>query len=526
MEKDSPGKDLDSDVLDGAYRELAQRFDRAFGGFSEAPKFPSPHNLLFMLRYWKRSGNDEALEMVEKTLRKIREGGVYDQIGYGFHRYSTDKEWLVPHFEKMLYDQAMLTLAYLETYQATGKEMYARTAREVLTYVLRDMTASEGGFYSAEDADSEGVEGKFYVWTEAEIRKILNKADADLIVKVFGVDSAGNFSEEASGKKTGANILHLDTPVSQIAKDLDLTAQNLETRIQAAGEKLFEVREKRVHPHKDDKILTDWNGLMIAAFARGARVLGESKYLEAAKRAASFILDHMREKDGRLLHRFRDGEAKITGHLDDYAFMVWGLTELYEASFEARYLKTALQLNTDMLAHYWDEKTGGLFFTPADGEKLIVRKKEVYDGAVPSGNSVAMYNLLKLASLTGDTTLDEKAAQIGRAFSEQIKQFPSGYTQFLVSVDFAIGPSYEVVIAGHPCAEDTAEMIRALDSRFIPNRVTLLRPTDQDSPDIVTISEFVKDHVSMDSKATAYVCVGNACEAPRTDITEMLNLIK
>ena len=526
MEKDTAGKDLGSDVLDRAYQELAHRFDREFGGFSDAPKFPSPHNILFMLRYWKRSGNVTALEMVEKTLHKMRRGGVYDQIGYGFHRYATDKKWLVPHFEKMLYDQAMLTLAYLETYQATGKEIYARTAREVLTYVLRDMTDPGGGFYSAEDADSEGVEGKFYVWTETEIREILNTEDADLIVKVFNVEAAGNFREEASGIETGTNILHLTKPVSQIAADLDLTAQHLESRIQAARKKLFEAREKRVHPHKDDKILTDWNGLMIAAFARGARVLGEPKYVEAAKRAAAFVLYHMREKNGRLLHRYRDGEAKITGHLDDYAFMVWGLIELYEAGFEARHLRTALQLNADMLAHYWDENTGGLFFTPADGEKLIVRKKELYDGAVPSGNSVAMHNLLRLAGLSGDTALNEKAAKISRAFSEQIKQVPSGYTQFLVAVDFALGPAYEVVIAGSPGAKDTAEMIRALDSRFIPNRVTLLRPTDQEMPDIVAISPFIKPHVSMYHKATAYVCTGNACKAPTTDITEMLSLIQ
>jgi uncharacterized protein YyaL (SSP411 family) len=305
-----------------------------------------------------------------------------------------------------------------------------------------------------------------------------------------------------------------------------MTLEDLEARIESARERLFEVREKRVHPHKDDKVLTDWNGLMIAALARGARVLGEPKYAEAAKHAVSFILTQMRTKDNRLLHRFREGEAKIIAHLDDYAFMVWGLIELYEASFEARHLQTALQLNADMLEHFWDKSKGGLFFTPSDGEKLIVRKKEVYDGAVPSGNSVAMYNLLRLASLTGDTGLDEKAAQIGRAFSEQVGQFPSGYTQFLISVDFALGPSYAVVIVGHPGAEDTVEMIRALDGRFIPNQVTILRPTDRESPDILTIAEFVRSHVSLDSKATAYVCTGNACKAPTTDVKEMLRLIR
>jgi uncharacterized protein YyaL (SSP411 family) len=526
MEKVTVGEDLDRSVLDKAYEELAQRFDKAYGGFSNAPKFPTPHNFLFMLRYWKRTGNEKALEMTEKTLEEMRRGGVYDQVGYGFHRYSTDREWLVPHFEKMLYDQAMLALAYLETYQATGKEIYANTAREIFAYVIRDMTSPQGGFYSAEDADSEGVEGKFYVWTEDEIRKMLAKQDAELILRVFNVEKDGNFTEEATGRKTGANILHLKKPIQEIASDLQMSEQDLEARMRAAKDRLFEIREKRIHPHKDDKILADWNGLMIAALARGARVLIEPKYAESAKHAVAFILDQMRRKDGRLLHRYRDGEAKITAHLDDYAFMVWGLIELYEATFEARYLKTALELNADMLKHYWDQHAGGLFFTPADGEKLIVRKKELYDGAVPSGNSVAMFNLLRLSRLTADSALDDKADKIGRAFSEQVKQFPSGYTQLLVSVDFAIGPSYEIVIVGHTGAEDTSKMIRALDSRFIPNRVTLFRPSDHKSPDILSITEFINSYLSMDSKATAYVCLENACKTPTTDTKEMLNLIK
>jgi len=525
-EKESPGGDLDRTVLDKAYLELANRFDKEYGGFGEKPKFPTPHNFLFVLRYWKRTGDHKALEMVEKTLEEMRRGGIYDQIGYGFHRYSTDSEWLVPHFEKMLYDQAMLTMAYLETYQATGKEIYGHTAREVFTYVLRDMTSPEGGFYSAEDADSEGVEGKFYVWEEEEIRRILEKEAADLTIRVFHVEKNGNFKEETSGEKTGGNILHLGKSMAEIASDLKISPVVLADRITSARNRLFEVRERRVHPYKDDKILTDWNGLMVAALAQGAQVLGEPEYVGAAKSAADFILNHMRKRDGRLLHRYREGKAGITAHLDDYAFLIWGLIDLYETTFETRYLKTALELNEDMLKHFWDDKGGGLFFTPEDGEELIVRKKEIYDGAIPSGNAVAMYNLLRLARFTGRPDLDKKAARIGQALSGQIKPFPSGYTQFLVAADFGIGPSYEVVVAGHSGARDTGEMLKALRTSFIPNQVIIFRPSEQNPPEIETIGGFTKGQVSRNGKATAYVCLDNACKLPTTNIKEMLDLMK
>jgi uncharacterized protein YyaL (SSP411 family) len=524
-EEESAGDVLGETVLGQAYEELAARFDEETGGFSKAPKFPSPHNFLFMLRYWKRSGNEKALQMVEKTLRAMRRGGIYDQIGYGFHRYSTDNEWLVPHFEKMLYDQATLALAYLETYQATGGNVYGNTAREIFTYVLRDMRAPEGGFYSAEDADSEGVEGKFYVWEEREIRQVLEKAEADVVTRWFSIQPDGNFAEEGTGTKTGANILHLGRSMSDLASEFDTSAAQLEDRIASAGKALFETRERRVHPHKDDKVLTDWNGLMIAALARGARVLGDQAYARAAGEAAKFILTRMRRPDGRLLHRYRDGEAEITAHLDDYVFLIWGLIELYESTFDAGYLKTALDLNGDMMRHYWDERRGGLFFTPDDGEPLIVRKKEIYDGAIPSGNSVALNNLLLLARMTGRHDLDEKAEKLVRAFSEQIEKMPSGYTQFLSSVDFEIGPAHEVVVVGVPGAADTEEMLRSLTKRYSPNQVTLFRPSDGETPEIDALAGFVKNHVMLEGKATVYVCRQFACKAPTTSVTEMLEMI-
>ena len=520
------GDDLDRSVLERAYRDFAARFDEDFGGFGVAPKFPTPHNFFFLLRYWKRSGDMKAVELVERTLEALRLGGIFDQVGFGFHRYSTDRAWLVPHFEKMLYDQALLALAYLETYQVTGKQTYATTAREIFTYVLRVMSSPEGGFYSAEDADSEGVEGKFYVWTEEEIRRAFRQEDADFIMRVFNVTKSGNFSDEATGKKTGSNILHLGKSIPEIAADLDLSPDSLEDRIADVRKRLFAIRENRIHPYKDDKILTDWNGLMIAAFARGARLLDEPVYATAAMRGVDFILNHLRGSEGRLLHRYRDGESKITAHLDDYAFFVWGLIELYEATFEDRFLKTALLLNTSMVEHYWDEKAAGFFFTPDDGEALIVRKKELYDGAVPSGNAVALLNLLRLARITGRTDLEEKASMIDNAFSEQIRQAPAGFTQFLSSLDFALGPSYEVVIVGPTASKDTADMTRALFTPFMPNKVVVFRPSKQESPGIDSISPFVRNQVSLDGKATAHVCRNRSCLKPTTSIKEMMDMLK
>ena len=524
LEKEEEGEALDHATLDLAFQDLSKRFDKTYGGFGGAPKFPTPHNFSFLLRHWKRTGTVEALGMVEKTLRELRRGGIFDQIGYGFHRYSTDKEWLVPHFEKMLYDQAMLALAYLEAYQATGNALYADVAREVFTYVLRDMRSPEGGFYSAEDADSEGVEGKFYVWTEEEIREILSEQEADLMIRAFHVQKRGNFSEEATGKMTGANILYSGKTRAEIGADVRIP--DAERMIDLARQKLFEAREKRIHPHKDDKILTDWNGLMITALAKGAQVLEEERYALAASNAVRFVLNRMRTPEGRLLHRYREGDADITANVDDYAFFIWGLIELYGATFDVVHLKTAMTLSRDMLEHYWDPYRGGFFFTPDDGESLIVRKKEIHDGAIPSGNAVAMLNFLRLARLAGRAEFEEKAAGIMKAFSGQVKGFPSGYTQFLCSLDFALGPSFEVVVAGKAESHDVIEMLHALRTRFIPNHVALLRPTDKDSSAIDGVAEFIRNHVPGDGKATAYVCLDHACRTPTTDVHEMLAFLE
>ena len=482
--------------------------------------------LLFLLRYWKRTGDASALDMVEKTLQALRRGGIYDHVGFGFHRYSTDAEWLVPHFEKMLYDQAMLALAYLEAYQATGEEQYARTAEEIFTYVLRDMTSPQGGFYSAEDADSEGEEGKFYVWNVEEIWRILDESEAKVVTEAFNLNPRGNFREEATGRITGNNIPHMRKSVEQVARSLDISEEDARDLMERARRKLFAAREKRIHPHKDDKILTDWNGLMIAALSTGARVMGKPVYAQAAARAADFVLTTLRSGDGRLLHRYRDGEAGLPAHVDDYAFFIWGLLELYEATFDVSSLKTALDLNAEFLKRFWDPYLGGFYFTADDSEELIVRKKEIYDGATPSGNSVAALNLLRLGRITATPDLEEKADRIGRVFAGSVTQFPSAYTQLMVAVEFGLGPSREVVIAGDPDGADTQLMLKQLRVPFLPHTVVLFRPMDHESPYITRIASYTDGQTSIDNKATAYVCRNYNCELPTTDPNKMLELLR
>ncbi|MFC1508835.1 thioredoxin domain-containing protein [Candidatus Omnitrophota bacterium] len=521
----SSGALPDESTMKQAYEQLSTRFDTRNGGFGSAPKFPTPHTLYFLLRHWKRTGDEHSLEMVEKTLETMRRGGIYDHIGYGFHRYSTDAEWLVPHFEKMLYDQALLALAYTEGYLATGHEEYARTAREIFDYVLRDMTSPEGGFYTAEDADSEGEEGKFYVWDYEEIRQLLTPDELQVVVNVFTIKKDGNYLDEASRKKTNTNILHLTKPLKHHAADMNITEQELSTRIETIRQKLFHNRENRIHPGKDDKILTDWNGLMIAALAYGSRAFDIPSYAEAAQRAADFTLNNLRTHDGRLLHRYKDGEAAISAHLDDYAFLIWGLIELYETTYDLNYLNHALALNNDMTKHFLDKENGGFYFTADDSEKLLIRQKQSYDGALPSGNSVAMLNLLRLGRLTYSSDLEDKAVEIGRHFSRNIMQSPTAFTFLMVAVDFLTGPSYEVVIAGNPQADDTKEMIRTLQRQFIPNTVVLFKNPEQEPSAHDPLAGLTMHYTSEEGKATAYVCQNFVCKLPTTDNGTMLELL-
>ncbi len=517
---------LDLDTLKTAFNQLTQRFDPRYGGFGEAPKFPTPHNILFLLRYWKRSGDEKALQMATMTLDQMRLGGIFDHVGFGFHRYSTDAQWLTPPFEKMLYDQAMLALAYTEAYEATNKISYKKTVEQIFDYVLRDLTSPEGGFYSAEDADSEGEEGKFYLWTLDEIQEILPETEARFVERAFNVFSMGNFKEESTQSLNGRNILHLKRPLEKLNGQLGFTEKKIQETWESARKRLFEIREKRVHPHKDDKILTDWNGLMIAALSKASRVFGNKDYFLAAARAADFIIAKMRDANGRLLRRYRLGEAGLSAHVDDYSFFIWGLLELYETSFEIIYLKVALQLHDDFLERFWDKESGGFFFTADDSEKLLVRQKEIYDGATPSGNSVAAMNLIKLSRICASLEFDSMVLAIGKAFSADVKRFPSAYTQFLLFVDFLLGPSFEVIIVGPESSVETDIMLERLNSAYIPNKVVIFKNSDTKPTEIVSIAPYLKDFEMTNKHVTAFVCGNYKCESPTNNPEKMLSILR
>jgi uncharacterized protein YyaL (SSP411 family) len=505
--------------MEEAFLLLQSSFDQRYGGFGQAPKFPSAHNLSFLLRWWKRAGEGKALEMVEKTLDAMWKGGMYDHLGFGFCRYSTDAQWLTPHFEKMLYDQATLAIAYIEAYQATGKKQYAEVAEQIFTYILRDMTSPEGGFYSSENADSEREEGKFYVWSEKEIKDVLGDEDGNLFCRFYGVTERGNF-------EGGRNILHVARRVDEFAREEGMEPDKLREILGKSREKLFRVREKRIHPSKDDKILTDWNGIMIAALAKGAQALDNSQFADAASSAADFLLNNLRRSDGRLLHRYREGDAAIPGYLDDYAFLVWGLLELYQTTFQIRYLKEALNLTNQMIEIFWDKQNGGFFFTGQDTEEVLARTKQVHDGAMPSGNSVALLNLLRLSRITANQEFDKRAQALMQSIGGQVVRSPTGFTQFLIGLDFALGPIREIVIAGEAKEEKTKEMLRAVHQRFFPRKVLLLHPDGEDGKAIEQIAPFVKDQGKVNGRTTAYICENYACKLPTTDIEQMISLIE
>lgn len=492
--------EISADVLHKAFEYYERNFDSRYGGFGPAPKFPTPHNLSFLMRYWKLTGNAAALAMVEKTLDAMYHGGIYDHIGFGFARYATERQWLVPHFEKMLYDNALLAIAYLEAFQATGKNQYAKAAGEIFTYILRDMTSPEGAFYSAEDADSEGEEGKFYVWTPEEVKEILGAEQGNYFCQNFDITPRGNFE--------GRSIPNLiKTGPVEISDE--------------AREKLFRHRGQRVHPFKDDKILTAWNGLMIAALAFGARVLKDTQYAQAAEKAAEFILQRLRRDDRRLLARYRDGEAAYPAYVDDYAFLIWGLIELYQATFKPLYLKQALELNSDMLRYFWDKEHGGLYQYGSDAESLISRPKEIYDGALPSGNSVAAVNFLRLARLTGDAGLEKTAREQLKAFGGTVSEAPPGHAHFLMAVYLNETAPVDVTVIGDLQAADTQEMINLANSGFRPETLLAVKSPGQNGDELARLAPHVAERKALEGKATAYVCKNFSCMPPVTDPQEL-----
>ncbi|WP_420265401.1 thioredoxin domain-containing protein [Candidatus Magnetominusculus dajiuhuensis] len=495
-----------TEITEKAYRGISSSFDNTYGGFGSAPKFPVPHNILFLLRYYFETKDATALDMVNKTLKSMRMGGIYDHIGYGFHRYSTDASWHVPHFEKMLYDQALLLIAYAEAFTVTADEFYKRTAYEIIEYVLRDMRGSEGAFYTAEDAESEGVEGKFYYWTYDELRAALTPEEADIIINIFDVKV-----NSQSGGEDVENILHMVKPENELTTEEQVL-------IRGAVRKLYDARQKRTHPHKDDKILTDLNGLMAAALAIAGRAFSDDSLILAASEAVSFIEYTMATGQVGLLHRYRDGQCAIAGTINDYASFIWALIELYEATFDEGYLVSAKKYTDYLIDHFWDYNFGGLFFTDKDSETLIARQKELYDSAIPSGNSIALYNMIRLARILGDHKLEEKANELIDAFYGQAIKHPAAYPFFALSAGLALGRKSEVVVAGEE--RQSRDILRTLGQKFLPNTVFVLKQRDVKS--IISYTEDMKD---IDGKPAIYVCVDNACHAPETEIADSLKML-
>jgi uncharacterized protein YyaL (SSP411 family) len=496
---------LSVEQLDTAFNSFARTFDAVNGGFGGAPKFPPSMSLEFLLRYYKRTGSENALDIVKKTAEKMAYGGICDQLGGGFHRYAVDSVWLVPHFEKMLYDNAQLIRVYLHLYQITKDELYKRVAAETLAYVMREMLDVKGAFYSTQDADSEGVEGKFFVWTPEEIEEILGEKDAQIFSFFYDVSEEGNFEEK--------NILNMKVSPAETAKLFKLTENELHEILSRGRERLFATREKRIKPFRDEKVLTAWNGLMLAAFAEAAAVLDREDLLDVAKRNADFVLENL-QKDGRLLRTWKDGEAKLNAYLEDYANFADGLLELYQASGETRYLKEAKRLADVMVTEFWDEERGGFFFTSNDHEELLVRTKDYTDNASPSGNSAAADVFLKLSKLVGDERYERFAVTVLRLTAAQIGRYPQGFGRALSAIEFYMSKVKEIVIIG----EKGSGLEKAIFREFLPGKVVVLSENAEADAEFIPL---LQDRGMIEGKPTAYVCEDFVCQRPVTTADEL-----
>jgi uncharacterized protein YyaL (SSP411 family) len=506
---------LSTDQLDTAFQSFVRSFDRTNGGFGGAPKFPPAMSLEFLLRYWHRTGDENALEMVRLTARKIAEGGICDQLGGGFHRYAVDAVWLVPHFEKMLYDNAQLIRIYLHLYQIaksgggdTDAAFCKRVAIETLDYVRREMLDEAGGFYSSQDADSDGEEGKFFVWTPDEVAHVLDEADARIFNFFYDVSAEGNFEEK--------NILHVRYTTGSAADALNVAEGELIEALERGRAKLFAEREKRIKPFRDEKVLTAWNGLMLAAFAEAGAIFDNAEYLQIAHRNADFLLDQL-QRDGRLLRTWKDGRAKLNAYIEDYANLADGLIALYQASGKTRYLHEARRLGDLMITEFWDEESGGFFFTSSDHEELIVRNKDFYDNATPSGNSAAADVLLRLAKFFGDEKYERFGSTVLRLASPQVRRHPQGFGRALSAMEFQLSKVKEVVVVGDKGNELEREVLEG----YLPDAVVAIAP-DAGEKDLPLLT----DRPMIDGAPTAYVCESFVCQRPVTDVEQLRLLLR
>jgi len=497
------------DLLESAFESFSRSFDATNGGFGGAPKFPPSMSLEFLLRYWKRTGNERALQIVERTARKMAEGGIYDQLGGGFHRYSVDAVWLVPHFEKMLYDNAQLIRIYLHLFQINKDEFFKRVALETLDYVKREMLDPAGGFYSTQDADSEGEEGKFFVWTPAEVEGILGEQDAQVFDFYYDVSDDGNFE--------GKNILNIRFTVDDAGRALKREADDVDATLERGRKKLFEEREKRIKPHRDEKVLTAWNGLMLAAFAEAAAVFQSDDYLEIAKRNADFLLTELRP-NGRLLRTWKNGQAKLDAYIEDFANLADGLLELFQVSGELRYLREARSLIDTMIDEFWDKENGGFYFTSNDHEALIVRNKDITDNATPSGNSVAADVLLKFAKITGEESYERYASNVLGIAASQARRYPQGFGRALSAMEFSLQPTKEIILVGDEKGELAAEVWKD----YLPNKVVVRTNSGEEFENV----PLLKDRRLVDGNPTAYVCENFVCQRPVTSPEDLAKELK
>ncbi len=518
---------LQKSVLDKAYKQFGASYDTTFGGFGSAPKFPRPVIFNFLLRYYARTGEKPALEMTLQTLRAMARGGLHDHVGGGFHRYSTDRTWHVPHFEKMLYDQAQLSISYADAYQITREPSFAATMRDILDYVLRDLRAPEGGFYSAEDADSlfergrpEHGEGAFYTWTAAEIRQVLGSDTAAIFNFVYGAEADGNVpsSQDIQGELKGRNVLIVRHSWSETAQKFRISETGVQRLLEQARQKLFAARSRRPRPALDDKILTAWNGLMISAFARAGQILEQPRYVSAATAAASMIRSKLSDaRTGKLRRRYRLGDVAIDGFLDDYAFFIQGLLDLYEASFEVEWLSWAVALQEKQDELFWDAKEGGYFSTSGADSSLLLRTRDDYDGAEPAPSSVSAMNLLRLSQIANRKEWREKAEKIFGSSARLLETQPQALPQLSAALDFDLAKPKQIIIAGQPGAPDTRELLRLVHQRFLPNKILFLADGREGQRELAKWLPFLEGVSPKGGRATAYICEDYVCKLPTSD---------
>ena len=519
-----PGGRPRKEMVEEAFRQISGLFDEEYGGFGTAPKFPTPVNLFFLLRHWLRSGKPENLDMCRQTLQAMRQGGIYDHIGYGIHRYSTDRRWLVPHFEKTLYDQALVAMACIETFQATHEDEFKEMAQEILLYALRDLKSPNGGFYSGENADSNGVEGGFYTWTAEEIDRILTGEERTVARNIFIITEGGNEPARA-GPPTGRNILRLKAPFSSLSKELGFPSDRLREILKSVRDKLLEARSGRTRPSLDTKVMTDWNGLMIAALSMAAGAFEEPYFADEAHKTLAHILENMRGEGDHLLHVRYGRKETIPAFLDDYAYLLWGMMELYQSTFKSTYLTGAISLADEMVGLFWDDEGDGFFFSPRGSGPLPFRYKSATDGALPSGNAVAAMNLLRIGRLTAKPAYGEMAASIGKTFCKSSERNSPAHIHLFSAFNMALNPGTKVLITGNPSWEDTLEMISVFRRSFLPNTVAAFIPSTSKTPSIAGLIPYVKNIGTFHGQATAYVFEDFLSRAPTTDPKSMISTI-